>query len=75
MATLADILQGSPGLITGFSSQGENLGRLLSMGVIPGARAQVLRTAPMGDPMQVRIDGTMLSIRKCDAQQIQVEVV
>lgn len=73
--TLADLIHGASSQITGFISSGENLSRLLSMGVIPGATARVLRTAPLGDPMQVNIEGTLLSIRKADAQQIQVELV
>lgn len=72
---MADLDQNKPGRITGFSQNGETLSRLQSMGVIPGAEAQLLRTAPLGDPMQVRIEGTLLSIRKRDAQQIQVELV
>ena len=71
--TLADLGQNTASRITGFTQQGETLGRLHSMGVIPGAQAKVLRTAPLGDPMQVRIEGTLLSIRKRDARQIQVE--
>lgn len=73
--TLADLLHGTPSLITGFSKEGENLHRLHRMGVIPGATAQVLRTAPLGDPIQVRVENTLLSIRKKDAQQIHVENV
>lgn len=73
--TLADLIQDKASRITGFTKEGETLGRLHSMGVIPGAEAQVLRTAPLGDPMQVRVEGTLLSIRKRDAQQIQVELV
>ncbi len=61
--------------ITGFTKAGETLTRLHRMGVIPGAEATVLRTAPLGDPMQVKIEGTTLSIRKRDAIQIQVETV
>ena len=73
--TLADLIHGKSSLITGFIPSRENLSRLLNMGVIPGAQARVLRTAPLGDPMQVSIEGTLLSIRKADALQIQVELV
>ncbi len=73
--TLAELTQNTPGRITGFTKEGETLCRLHSMGVIPGAEARLLRTAPLGDPMQVRIEGTLLSIRKRDARQIQVESV
>lgn len=75
MKTLVDVIDGTLSLITGFSSEGENVRRLLSMGVIPGAQAQVVRTAPLGDPMQVKVGTTMLSIRRADAQQIHVEAV
>ncbi|MFL0800788.1 MAG: ferrous iron transport protein A [Agarilytica sp.] len=71
--TLADQETNIKTRIKGFAHTGESLSRLLRMGVIPGAEATVLRTAPLGDPMQVRIEGTLLSIRKCDALQIQVE--
>lgn len=73
--TLADLQRGNTSLITHIAEQGENMNRLLELGVIPGARAHMLRTAPLGDPMQVRVDGTLLSIRKLDAAQIQVEHV
>ena len=71
--TLAELKHEAKVTITGFTPEGECLNRLHAMGVIPGAQASVLRTAPMGDPMQVRIGGTLLSIRKKDALQIQVE--
>ena len=73
--TLADLTHNTLSLITGFTHEGESLRRLHAMGVIPGEKASVLRTAPLGDPMQVRIGRTLLSIRKKDAQQIQVETV
>ncbi|MFL0810998.1 MAG: ferrous iron transport protein A [Agarilytica sp.] len=71
--TLADQQKNILTRIKGFTPEGESLTRLHQMGVIPGAEAIVLRTAPLGDPMQVRIEGTLLSIRKRDAVQIQVE--
>ena len=48
--------------------------RLYALGVIPGSRLKVLRFAPLGDPMQVRIGGSYLSIRKAEADIISVEV-
>ena len=73
--TLADLPISFAGLITGFTKQGETLNRLHSMGVIPGAKAMVLRSAPFGDPIQVKIDGGLFSIRKQDALQIEVETI
>ena len=71
--TLAELYKGKACRITGFTPEGESLSRLHAMGVIPGASAELLRTAPLGDPMQIRIDNTLISIRKRDALQIQVE--
>ena len=48
--------------------------RLLSLGLIPGSTIQVMRIAPLGDPMQVKVGGSTLSIRKADADVISVEV-
>lgn len=73
--TLADLVINKASRIVGFSDAGRSFGRLHSMGVIPGAEVVHLRTAPLGDPMQVRVEGTLLSIRKCDAQQILVELI
>ncbi|MFT7560278.1 MAG: ferrous iron transport protein A [Flavobacteriales bacterium] len=73
--TLAELAHGSRSLITHVHTTGEHIHRLLQLGVIPGAQAEILRAAPFGDPMQVRVEGTLLSIRKCDAQNIQVEPV
>ena len=48
--------------------------RLYALGVIPGSRLQVLRIAPLGDPMQVRVGGSYISIRKAEADTISIEV-
>lgn len=48
--------------------------RLYALGVIPGSNLKVLRLAPLGDPMQVRVGGSYISIRKAEASIIAVEV-
>lgn len=73
--TLAELGHQHPSLITAIAENCGVKNRLFQLGVIPGARAQVLRTAPLGDPMQVSIEGTLLSIRRQDAEHIQVEYV
>lgn len=49
-------------------------GRLYALGVIPGSRLKVLRLAPLGDPIQIRVGGAYISIRKAEASTISVEV-
>ena len=46
--------------------------RLLEMGVIPGAPISVVRCAPLGDPIQVRVRGYHLALRRAEAQTITV---
>ena len=46
---------------------------LLDMGLIPKTRVRVEKIAPLGDPMELRVRGYALSLRKEDAREIQVE--
>ncbi len=47
--------------------------RIMDMGLVPGARLRILGEAPLGDPMDVELNGTFLSIRKKEASLIEVE--
>jgi len=48
--------------------------RLLDMGVVKGAEVEVVRLAPLGDPMEVLIKGYNLTLRKEEAAKIHVQV-
>ena len=48
--------------------------RLYALGVIPGSALEILRFAPLGDPMQVKLGGSFISIRKSEADIIEVEI-
>ena len=47
--------------------------RLLDLGLTPGTIVMVRRTAPMGDPIEIRVRGYELTLRKADAKLIEVE--
>ena len=47
----------------------------LDMGVIPGAEITMIKFAPLGDPMELRIHGYELTLRLADAEQIEIEPV
>ena len=48
--------------------------RLYSLGIIPGSVLELLRFAPLGDPMQVKVGGSFISIRKSEAAIITVDI-
>lgn len=48
--------------------------RLLELGLVPGTEVQVLRVAPLGDPIELVARGCFLSIRKEDAASVRVEL-
>ena len=60
--------------MTGFLEGGGAYRRkLLSMGLTPGAELSVTRVAPMGDPMEIRVRGFALSVRRDEAAAVSVE--
>ena len=65
------------GMIVRIDSVGEsNLKqRLMTMGLIPGTRVEILNSAPLGDPIALRLRSYNLAMRKADAAQIQVSQV
>lgn len=74
MATLDSLGIGGSATVTKVGGVGELRRRLLDMGLTRGARVTLLRVAPMGDPMEFRVRGYHLSLRKTEAQLIEVEI-
>ena len=48
--------------------------RLMEMGVIPGVPVQVVKTAPFGDPIEVRVRGYSLAMRRSEAEAVEVAI-
>ena len=71
---LSELNPGEKGMITRVGPGGGIRRRLLDMGLVSGSEVEVERVAPLGDPMQVRIKGYHLTLRKEEAANIQVEV-
>lgn len=72
--TLGELKPGERGRVTGFAGA-EPPGRVLEMGVLPGTVVEVVRFAPFGDPVDLKVRGYHLSIRRSEASQIEVERV
>lgn len=71
--TLDQLSVGGSAVITRVNGQGPLRCRLLDMGLIPKTRVQLVKMAPMGDPLELRLRDYALTIRKDDAQNIDVE--
>lgn len=54
------------------NSQGAVRQRMLSLGLVPGVVLQVVRYAPMGDPIEIRIKRFLMSVRKEEAENVMV---
>lgn len=71
---LDELQKGEKGKIIKISGKGSVHQRLLDMGLIPGSDVELQRVAPLGDPIEIRIKGYNLSLRKEEASNIEVEV-
>lgn len=72
--TLRDLAVGEHARVVGFvTSGGAYRRKLLSLGLTPGAEFAVTRVAPMGDPVEIRLRGFALSLRKDEAAILSVE--
>ena len=72
--TLEELPIGKRAAITAVGGEGALRCRLLDMGLIPKTRVRVEKVAPLGDPLELRVRGYSLSLRKEDAGKIEVEV-
>lgn len=72
--TLDTLPLGEEAVITAVGGEGALRLRLLDMGLIPRTTVQVVKIAPLGDPIELRVRGYALSLRKEDAKNISVEV-
>ena len=73
--TLKDIKIGKSAVVTAVGGEGALRQHFLDMGVIPGAEVTVVKYAPMGDPIELRIHGYELTLRLADAQKIEVKAI
>ena len=69
---LDTVITGEKARIVSVRAKGQLRKRLLEMGIIPGAIIESIRVAPLGDPVEFRVKGYNLSIRKGDASCIEV---
>ena len=70
--TLDQLAIGAEATVSRVGGEGAARNHILSMGVIPGEPVKVIKRAPMGDPIEIRVRGYALTLRADDAAQIEV---
>lgn len=74
LKSLRDLKTGESGTITGYAKDAKPFKqRLLAMGLTKRTEIKVLRVAPLGDPIEIEVRGFSLSLRKHEAERIQVQ--
>ena len=72
--TLKEVKPGTTVLVTKVAGEGAIKRRIMDMGITKGIEIYVRKVAPLGDPVEVAVRGYELSVRKADAELIDVEV-
>jgi Fe2+ transport system protein FeoA len=70
--SLADVAVGAAAVVEKVGGRRDIAIRLMEMGLLPGTRVEVLRVAPLGDPIELRVRGFALSIRRTEARSVEV---
>ena len=73
MNTLKDAKIGSVVKVVRLHGEGAVKRRIMDMGITKGVEVNVRKVAPLGDPIEVTVRGYELSLRKADAEMIEVE--
>ena len=73
MKTLRDVKIGETVAVKKLHGEGAIKRRIMDMGVTKGAEIYVCKVAPLGDPIELTVRGYELSLRKADAEMIEVE--
>ena len=73
MKTLRDVPIGETVRVVKLHGEGAVKRRIMDMGLTRGTEVYVRKVAPLGDPMEVQVRGYELSLRKADAEMIEVQ--
>lgn len=73
MKTLKEVRVGQNAKVTKLTGEGPVKRRIMDMGITKGVEIFVRKVAPLGDPVEITVRGYELSLRKADAEMIEVE--
>jgi ferrous iron transport protein A len=71
---LSELAVGASAVVRDFPKTGPAFIRLREMGLLAGTRVTLVRTAPLGDPLEIKLRGYHLTLRKAEAEHVLVEV-
>lgn len=72
---LDELKEGERGIIKSFNSNSELKMRLMGLGFVKGSEIELKKIAPLRDPIEVKIKGYNLSLRKSEAKNIDIELI
>lgn len=72
---LHELRPGDRCIVRGIDGAPHAVRRLMELGLVPGTRVEFVRSAPLGDPFELLVRGTHLSLRRSDAEQVHVDRV
>jgi Fe2+ transport system protein FeoA len=70
---LSEFAVGASGVVCGMPATGTTFQRLREMGVLAGTTVKLVRIAPLGDPLEIKVRGYHLTLRKSEAEHILLE--
>ncbi|MCI5969964.1 MAG: ferrous iron transport protein A [Oscillospiraceae bacterium] len=73
MQTLKDVKIGNKVKVVKLNGGGAVKRRIMDMGITKGVEVHIRKVAPLGDPIEITVRGYELSLRKADAEMIEVE--
>nr|WP_321306123.1 ferrous iron transport protein A [uncultured Sphaerochaeta sp.] len=73
--TLGSLRPGDRARVLSIGTQGALRRRILDMGITPSVVVQLIKVAPLGDPLELTVRGYQLSLRKQEASLIEVEII
>ncbi|MEA4992860.1 MULTISPECIES: FeoA family protein [unclassified Oscillibacter] len=73
MRTLREVKVGENATVVKLHGEGATKRRIMDMGITKGVEVHVRKVAPLGDPMELNVRGYELSLRKADAEMIEIQ--
>ncbi len=70
--TLAELASGESGTVRLVRGEAAVTRRLMEMGVIPGVAVRMVKSAPFGDPLEIRVRGYSLALRRSEAESVEL---